>query len=74
MHSIRLDIANNLLKNEIKTMKTKVRDDDWSHLEPKIDMGLNSGINHKSHEKVISDIKSNYLNRFNKEKSNAKNK
>jgi len=71
MHSIRLDIEDsvfdkviyflsNLPANEVKIVEEKKINDDWSHLESEIDIGLNSGINNKSHKEIISDIKSKY--------------
>jgi len=72
MHSIRLDIEdsvfdkviyflNNLPKNEVKIIETKVINDDWSYLESEIDIGLDSGISKKSHKEIIDDIKSKYV-------------
>ena len=71
MHSITLNIEDsvfekviyflqNLPKNEVSIVENKLMKDDWSDLESEIDIGLNSGVNSKSHEEILSDIKRKY--------------
>ena len=70
MHTIKLNIQdnvfdkviyflNNLPSNEVEIAEDTFIDD-WSHLEIEIDKGLTSGISEKSHEEIISDIKTKY--------------
>ena len=72
MHSIHLDIQdnvfdkvmyflNNLPKNEVKIVEDNFIEEDWSHLEPEIDKGLNSGVSDKSHDEIINNIKRKYV-------------
>ncbi|PHR58376.1 MAG: hypothetical protein COA44_02705 [Arcobacter sp.] len=72
MHSIRLDIQdnvfdkviyflNNLPKNDVKIIENNFIEEDWSHLESEIDKGLSSGISDKSHEEIINHIKRKYV-------------
>ena len=71
MHTIKLNIQNsvfdkviyflnNLPSNEVEIVEDTLIDD-WSQLEVEIDKGLTSGISEKSHEEIISDIKSKYV-------------
>ncbi len=71
MHTIKLNIQdsvfdkviyflNNLPANEVEIVEDTLIDD-WSHLEIEIDKGLTSGISERSHEELISDIKSKYV-------------
>ena len=70
MHTIKLHIEDkvfykvisflkNLPKNEVEIVEDIVVED-WSHLELEIEKGLNSGMNNKSHEDIIKDIKQKY--------------
>lgn len=49
-----------LPKSEIEIVEKKTIQDDWSYLEPEIDKGLESGMSDKSHEDIMSEIKSKY--------------
>jgi hypothetical protein len=71
MHTLKLNIEDsvfdkviyflqNLPKDEVKIVESKIVKDDWSYLESEIDVGLNSGISSKSHEEIINDIKRKY--------------
>ncbi len=71
MHTIKLNIQdsvfdkviyflNHLPSNEVEIVEDTIIDD-WTHLEIEIDKGLTSGISEKSHEEMISDIKSKYV-------------
>jgi len=71
MHTVKLNIQdsvfdkviyflNNLPSNEVEIIEDTIIDD-WSHLEAEIDKGLTSGISSKSHEEIVSDIKSRYV-------------
>jgi hypothetical protein len=71
MHTLKLNIQdnvfekviyflNNLPKNDIEIVEDSIIQDDWSHLEPEIDKGLESGMSDKSHEDIMSEIKSKY--------------
>ena len=71
MHTIKLNIQdsvfdkviyflNNLPSNEVEIVEDTLIDN-LSHLEVEIDKGLTSGISEKSHEEIISDIKSKYV-------------
>lgn len=71
MHTIKLNIQdnvfdkviyflNNLPSSEVEIVEDTIIDD-WTHLETEIDKGLTSGINEKSHEEIISNIKSKYV-------------
>ena len=56
----------------MKIVENKITDD-LSNLESIIDEGLNSGISSKSHDEIISDIKSKYANKVNSDnKDNSK--
>ncbi len=70
MHTIKLNIQdnvfdkviyflNNLPSSEVEIVEDTIIDD-CTHLEVEIDKGLTSGISEKSHEEIISDIKSKY--------------
>jgi len=72
MHSIRLDIQdnvfdkviyflNNLPKNEVKIVENSFIEEDWSQLELEIDKGLSSGVSDESHEKIVNNIKRKYV-------------
>jgi hypothetical protein len=55
-----ISFLQNLPKNEVEIVENKVINEDWSYLEPEIDIGLNSGVSDKSHEEIIDDIKRKY--------------
>ena len=70
MHTIKLHIKDsvfdkvtyflkNLPKNEVEIVEDSISED-WSYLETEVDKGLESGISHKSHEEIVSDIKRKY--------------
>ena len=68
MHTIKLNIQDSVFDkviyflNHLPSDKVEIVDDtvidDWTHLEMEIDKGLTSGISEKSHEEIVSDIKS----------------
>ena len=71
MHTVKLNIQdsvfekviyflNNLPSNEVEIIEDTIIDD-RSQLEAEIDKGLTSGISDKSHEEIVSDIKSRYV-------------
>jgi hypothetical protein len=71
MHSIRLDIQDsvfdkvlyflqNLPKNEVLIIEDKQVADDWSYLEPEIDLGLDSGVSENSHSQIMNSLKRKY--------------
>lgn len=35
--------------------------EDWSHLEPLIDDGVNSGVSERTHEEIVRDLKAKYV-------------
>lgn len=66
MRTIKLNIQNevfdkvyyflsNLPKHEVQIIE------DLSYLEPEIEKGVKSGINTKSHEKILKEIKEKYV-------------
>jgi len=72
MHSIRLDIQdnvfdkviyflNNLPTNEVKIVENNFIEEDWSYLESEIDKGLHSGVSNKSHDEITNKIKRKYV-------------
>jgi hypothetical protein len=72
MHTLKLNIQDNVFdkiiyflqnlpKDEIEIVENKVIMDDWSYLESEIDKGLNSGKCDRSHDEIVSDIKSKYV-------------
>ncbi|MDY0402792.1 hypothetical protein [Sulfurovum sp.] len=70
MHTLKLNIKdsvfdkviyflNNLPNDDVQIVEN-IAHDDLSYLEEEIDKGLNSGTSKKSHETIVSDIKSKY--------------
>jgi len=71
MHIIKLNIQdsvfdkviyflNNLPSDEVKIVENKTIADDWSHLEPEIEKGMNSPISSKTHEEIFEELKREY--------------
>ena len=71
MHTLKLNIQDSVFDkvlhflkdlpaNEVEIVDDTIIDD-WAHLEMEIDKGLTSGISGKSHEEIVSDIKSKYV-------------
>ena len=71
MHAVKLNIEDsvfekviyflqNLPKHEVEIVESRQIKDDWSYLESKIDIGLNSGVSDKSHDDIVKDIKRKY--------------
>lgn len=71
MHTVKLKIDDSIYKNvmfmlsNLKVNGLEIEEEyvqeDWSHLESKIDKGLNSGMSSKSHEEIVSEIKKKYV-------------
>lgn len=51
----------NLPRHEVAIVEDKQIQDDWSYLEPKIDLGLDSGVSEKSHGQIVDNIKRKYV-------------
>jgi hypothetical protein len=71
MHTIKLNIEDsvfdkviyflkNLPKEEVTVVEERQILDDWSYLEPEIDLGLASGISEKSHIQIVDNLKRKY--------------
>jgi hypothetical protein len=70
MHSIKLNIQDNVFDKVIYFLRNLPKDDieiieeknkeDWSYLESEIDKGLTSGICDKSHKDIVENIKQKY--------------
>ncbi len=72
MHTLKLNIQDsvfdkiiyflqNLPKDEVEIVENSLLKEDWSYLEAEIDKGINSGVSDKSHNEIMSNIKSKYV-------------
>jgi len=72
MHTIKLNVQDNVFekiiyflqnlpKDEVEIVENSLIKEDWSYLEPEIDVGLSSGESNKSHDEIINNIKRKYV-------------
>ncbi len=72
MHTIKLKVQDNVFdkiiyflqnlpKDEVEIVENSLIKEDWSYLESEIDVGMRSGVSHKSHDEIINNIKRKYV-------------
>jgi len=74
MHTLKLNIQDsvfdkiiyflqNLPKDEVEIVENRLMQENWSHLESDIDIGISSGVSDKSHDEIINNIQRKYVSK-----------